>query len=433
MMHRRGDRYRPRNSLSGGLGGDSISIRCRRHQSTKGVVVARVEKWVGPSKGPPARAPGFRRQEWVTRSMHISHGVVDGRTRHFSTLGSSDAAYCRGRLCHLIRRADGSPGTVAEVEVYRHSDRQISIDELAAAAGRSDYIFAMHETIITKAVVAANPGLKGIVVGGSDYADMIDVAALDASGIPVLVHSEETQLLARLGNAKATADLTIAMRLCLAYRVVESDAYTRGGGFRQEMTTDLMGIGCPGNNGGVVGMGVVARQLVHGSAPSRWTSLHERSRLPFGEEDELGVSWPSLDDLLARSAYVCMLGELQQIGSHAHGGSAVPSHEADGLFHQHWSWPPGRRAGAHPRSAGWDDRRGWPGRVLERAASGARSLRAPRATADAKTSFSRHTTAGRPGSPDGAQTTYMAEAIVAAIGGSSNPDGRSAVSLVSLP
>ena len=55
---------------------------------------------------------------------------------------------------------------VADVEVYPYMDRQITTDELANAARRSDYIFAMHETTITREVIFANPNLKGIGAGG---------------------------------------------------------------------------------------------------------------------------------------------------------------------------------------------------------------------------------------------------------------------------
>ena len=39
----------------------------------------------------------------------------------------------------------------AEVEVYPHTDRMVSVDELASVARRCDYIFAMHETMIPAA------------------------------------------------------------------------------------------------------------------------------------------------------------------------------------------------------------------------------------------------------------------------------------------
>jgi glyoxylate reductase len=167
----------------------------------------------------------------------------------------------------------------------------------------------MHETMIDKTVVDANPNLKGIAVGGGDYDDMIDVAACEAAGIEIIRHNDELHAMTRLGNAKATADLTVALLLCLAYRVVDADAYTRAGRFRQEMTMELMGFGCTDKVAGVIGMGSVARQLVPRLQTLDMKVIYtKRRRLNADEEAELGVTWvESLDELLPQSDYVCML------------------------------------------------------------------------------------------------------------------------------
>jgi lactate dehydrogenase-like 2-hydroxyacid dehydrogenase len=198
---------------------------------------------------------------------------------------------------------------VSEVEVYPYADRQVTMDELAAAASRSDYIFTMHETMIDKSVIAANPGLKGIAVGGGDYADMIDVDACEQAGIPILDHSDELHALTRSLNAKTTADLTLALLMCLAYRVVESDSYTKAGRFRQEMTMELMGQGCPGKVAGVIGMGSVARELVPRLQALEMDVVYtKRTRLSAQDETALGIRWvDDLDQLLPVADYVIML------------------------------------------------------------------------------------------------------------------------------
>jgi glyoxylate reductase len=65
--------------------------------------------------------------------------------------------------------------------------------------------------------------------------------AANARRIPVILGDPEIATIGR-----PTADLTLAMLLGLAYRLVEADHYTRCGKFRQEQTMALMGIGCPG-------------------------------------------------------------------------------------------------------------------------------------------------------------------------------------------
>jgi phosphoglycerate dehydrogenase-like enzyme len=105
--------------------------------------------------------------------------------------------------------------------------------------------------------------------------------------------------------------MTVGMLLSLAYRLVESDHYTRCGKFRQEQTMALMGIGCPGKTVGLIGMGKVALYMV---PRIRAFDMHviytKRTRLPAQQEQELGVEWaPDLDDLLKRSDFVCMACE----------------------------------------------------------------------------------------------------------------------------
>jgi glyoxylate reductase len=106
-----------------------------------------------------------------------------------------------------------------------------------------------------------------------------------------------------------TADLTVAMLLGLAYRLVESDHYTRCGRFRQEQTMSLMGLGCPGKTVGLIGLGKVARHMVPRIRAFGMPMLYtKRTRLDPNEETALGLEWAAtLDDLLVRSDYVCVL------------------------------------------------------------------------------------------------------------------------------
>jgi glyoxylate reductase len=189
----------------------------------------------------------------------------------------------------------------ADVSVYPYMDRQISVDELVGGAKRSDWLYVMHETNVTAEVIYANPDLKGIGAMCSSNPN-IDMKAANACKIPVILGDP------KLNSGWPTADLTMAMLLGLAYRLVDSDRYTRCGGFRQEQTMALMGVGCPGKTVGLIGMGRVAEYL-----PSRMRAfdMHviytKRTRLPAAQERSLGVEWtPRLDELLKRSDFVCV-------------------------------------------------------------------------------------------------------------------------------
>jgi lactate dehydrogenase-like 2-hydroxyacid dehydrogenase len=54
----------------------------------------------------------------------------------------------------------------------------------------------------------------------------------------------------------------MGMLLALTYRMVEADRFTCAGHFKQEQTLALMGVRCPGNTVGLIGLGKVARFMV---------------------------------------------------------------------------------------------------------------------------------------------------------------------------
>jgi len=192
---------------------------------------------------------------------------------------------------------------VAEVNVYPYMDRQITVDELVANAKRNDWLLVLHETTVNADVIRANPNLKGIgIMAGSKL--HIDMEAANACKIPVILLERSAN-----GFVRGTADLGVAMVLSLAYRLADSDRYTRGGGFRQEQTMAMMGIGCPGKTVGMVGLGKVAAVMV---PRLRAFDMHvvytKRNRLPAEQERELGLEWsPSLDEVIKRSDFFCVL------------------------------------------------------------------------------------------------------------------------------
>jgi glyoxylate reductase len=195
---------------------------------------------------------------------------------------------------------------VAEVEVFPYYDRQIGVPDLAAGAERSDWLFVLHETRVTADVLAANPKLKGVAAMARD--PDVDIEAATRLGIPVIIDRPISQIGQETVHT-STADLTIAMLLGLAYRLVESDVFTRQGRFRQEQTAALMGLGCWGKTVGLIGLGKVARHMVPRLKPFGLNVIYtKRTRLPEAEEKDFGIEWVAeLDDLLTRSDYVCVL------------------------------------------------------------------------------------------------------------------------------
>jgi lactate dehydrogenase-like 2-hydroxyacid dehydrogenase len=191
--------------------------------------------------------------------------------------------------------------TEFEVTVYPYMDRQITQDELIANAKRTDWLYTLHETLVNADVINANPNLKGIgcMAGGNFH---IDMEAATARKLPIIGEDPKDT---GPGVSPTTADLGVAMLLSLAYRLPDSDRYTKGDGFKQEQTIAVMGVGCPGKTVGMVGLGKVGEYMV-----ARFKSFDmnivytKRNRLSPEKEKSLGVEWsPSLDEVIKRSDY----------------------------------------------------------------------------------------------------------------------------------
>ena len=191
---------------------------------------------------------------------------------------------------------------VADVTVFPHLTRQISLDELVASARRTDYIFAMGDTLIPAEVINANPDLKGISVV-SRKASNIDLEAARAGRVPVAITYPAEPIYRKI--CKVTGDLTMAMILALAYRLPDADRYTRCGKF-QEQTLALMGVGCPGQTAGLIGLGIVAEFMVPRLRAFEMEVLYtKRTRLSPERERQLGVAWAAdKDEVLRRSDFV---------------------------------------------------------------------------------------------------------------------------------
>jgi glyoxylate reductase len=188
---------------------------------------------------------------------------------------------------------------VADVEVFT-KDRMISRDELIAAVRRNDYIFAVGDTPIDADVLDANPDLKGIIAM-TIIPNVIDVDGATRRGIPV------TNIPHVL--ATTTCDLTMALLLGLAWRLVEADRFTRSGKFRQEQSMSFLCHSLVGKTLGLIGLGSIGNKLVPRARAFDLEVIYtKRTRLSEQQEAELGVSWrESNDDVLRESDFVAIL------------------------------------------------------------------------------------------------------------------------------
>jgi glyoxylate reductase len=186
-----------------------------------------------------------------------------------------------------------------DVEVFQ-ADRMISSDELAAALRRSDYLYSLGDTPIDAEMLDVNPSLKGIAVMTMNP-NVVDVDAATERGIPVtnIPHF----------ITKTTCDLTMALILGLAWRLVEADRFTRCGRFHQEQSMVFLCHSLPGKVLGLIGLGQIGQEIAKRARAFEIEVVYtKRSRLPLERERELGVEWvDDKDEVLRRGDWVSIM------------------------------------------------------------------------------------------------------------------------------
>ncbi|MEX2195086.1 MAG: D-glycerate dehydrogenase [Thermoleophilaceae bacterium] len=202
--------------------------------------------------------------------------------------------------CFVTRRLPGDAlerlAAAHDVDVW-DGEMPPAPKELLKGARDAEGLLCLLTDSVDAELIAACPRLRVI----SNYAvgtDNVDLAAAAARGIPV-------------GNTpdvltEATADLAFALMLAAARRVVEADAWVRGGRWRTWDPGLLLGADVHGAVFGIVGMGriggAVARRAagfamevldlrgLHGLERCDFVSLHA----PLTEETQGLIGEPEL-------------------------------------------------------------------------------------------------------------------------------------------
>jgi glyoxylate reductase len=173
-------------------------------------------------------------------------------------------------------------------------DHPFTPDELLAAAAEADVLVpTITDRISAPIIAAAGEDLKLIANFGAGV-DHIDVTAAHDRGLTVTntpgVLTEDT------------ADLTIALILATARRLVEGAALAQAGAFTGWTPTSMMGRRLRGARLGVIGMGRIGQAVARRAhAFGLEVHYHNRKRVGARIESELTATyWESLDQMLAR-------------------------------------------------------------------------------------------------------------------------------------
>lgn len=141
------------------------------------------------------------------------------------------------------------------------------------------------------------PHLK-IVSNHGVGVDHIDCAAAKSRGILV-------------GNTPgcldaATADMTMALLLAAARNVVTGDRFARSPAFTHYDPSFMIGYEVTGSTLGIVGLGRIGKQVAKRAKAFDMQILYHNRRRDETAEQELGVVYARLDDLLSASDFVTL-------------------------------------------------------------------------------------------------------------------------------
>ena len=178
-------------------------------------------------------------------------------------------------------------------------NRPLSPEELLQGIKGVDAIISLLTDKIDGDVMdAAGPQLKII----SNYAvgfDNIDVEAAGKRGIIVTnTPSDEVN--------EAVAEHTWALILALARRIVEADEATRRGAYKGWEPDIFLGTNIIGKTLGIIGLGRIGLMVARRAKGYNMTVLYNKHSPDPQAEQELGVKFASMDELLAQSDFVSL-------------------------------------------------------------------------------------------------------------------------------
>jgi glyoxylate reductase len=194
-------------------------------------------------------------------------------------------------------------------------DRPMARADVLQRLADKDGLLCMITDTVDRELLDHAPRLKIIANHAVGY-NNVDVAAATVRGIPV------TNTPGVLTDA--TADITLGLILAVGRRMVEGDRRNREGRFRYWAPLLFLGTEITGKTLGIIGMGRIGRAVLKRSRGFDMPVVyHSRTRLAATEEAALGVSYRSLDALLADADFVSLHVPLNAATHHLIGAAEL--------------------------------------------------------------------------------------------------------------
>ncbi|HEV8456888.1 MAG TPA: D-glycerate dehydrogenase [Methylomirabilota bacterium] len=184
----------------------------------------------------------------------------------------------------------------ADVTWDRDASRILPRENLLRAVLHCDVLFCLLHDAIDAEVIAANPALK-LIASMAIIPANIDVAAATARRLPVTVIPAVV--------TEATADLTWALLLAMARRVVEGDRLVQAGKFPGSQSAHLAGRYVWGKTLGLIGAGRIGQAVARRARGFDMRILYyDPRRLDRAEEAALAMRYAPMEQVLAEADVV---------------------------------------------------------------------------------------------------------------------------------
>ncbi len=169
--------------------------------------------------------------------------------------------------------------------------------EQSEAAARSVALVTYGHPPVSAALMDRMPQLKVISNHGVGV-DHIDLVAAENRGIPV-------------GNTPgcldaSTADMTMALMMAIGRNLRFGDEYARSAEFVRYDPSVLIGQEITGSTLGIIGMGRIGKEVARRAAGFEMTVVYNNRNRDKVAEEELGVRYATINELLADSDFVTL-------------------------------------------------------------------------------------------------------------------------------
>ena len=192
--------------------------------------------------------------------------------------------------------------------VSEPADNQIpNGDDLRQGFAQADAVICTLADSITDDLLAAAPRLKIIANYAVGY-NNIDVAAATRRGI-VVTNTPDVL-------TDATADLTWALMLAVARRVVEGDQWARSGRWPGWAPTQMLGTDVTGKTLGIIGMGRIGQAVAQRAVGFRMPILYASRRPCSAPQGRAEWTHCPMEDVLAQSDFISLHLPLSETTRH---------------------------------------------------------------------------------------------------------------------